>query len=107
MKLQIDSENKIIKIEGSHKISDILKELKLLLPKDSKLGWYEDYTLECNTTINNWTTPVILDRTTPFIPWNLPHYQTPKFYITCETPITNSYTYNGPENTQTLFNIEV
>lgn len=94
MKLQINTETKIIKIEGTHKISDILEELKLLLPKDSKLGSYEEYSLECNTIINNWTTPVIINRTIPFIPWNQPYYQTSDFNITCGTSTNDSSIYN-------------
>lgn len=43
MKLQLDSEKKTIKIEGNVKLSDLVKHLESLLPKDCKLGYWKDY----------------------------------------------------------------
>ena len=51
MRIQLDSEKKTIKIEGNVKLSELVKHLESLLPKDCKLGYWKDYELECNTII--------------------------------------------------------
>jgi hypothetical protein len=66
MKIQIDTEAKIIKLEQSAKITEVLSVIKKLLPND-----WKEYSLEAVTIINNWTNPVIIDR------W--PYYQ--PFYV--------------------------
>ena len=51
MKIQIDTENKVIKIEESVNLGDLMKSLKQMLP----FSW-EEFTLE-TTVINNFTNP--------------------------------------------------
>jgi hypothetical protein len=53
MKLQIDLENKTIKIDQPIKIKDFVKIVKDLRPKD----WAE-YTLEANAIISYWYNPI-------------------------------------------------
>lgn len=60
MKIQLDSEKKTIKIEGNVKLSDLVKHLESLLPKDCKLGYWKDYELECNVVITHWSNPIII-----------------------------------------------
>lgn len=55
MKLQIDTENKTIKIEEPVKLGDFLKILNNLFPKNS----WEDYTLEVHTKIEWEQCPTI------------------------------------------------
>ena len=49
MKLQIDTENKTIKVEQNYKLADIVKNLEKLLPKNSPFGYWKDYTLETDS----------------------------------------------------------
>lgn len=70
MKVNIDTENKTIEIEGRYKISEIIKVLKLLLPKD-----WEEYELEMVKVVSYWNSPVVIegkDYTRPLTPtWTL------------------------------------
>jgi hypothetical protein len=67
MKLQIDTTNKIIKIEGSVKFDELIKVLAKMFQKNE---WH-DFTLESNTTINNWSYPIYIQKTPslPLYPW--------------------------------------
>lgn len=57
MKIQIDTDNKVIKIEGTYKVTDIMKVVKQLLPND-----WKEYSLETNTIIYNWTSPIVINK---------------------------------------------
>lgn len=66
MKLQINTKEKLIRLEKSVSLGDLFTQLEELLPD---MKWRE-YTLE-GTIINNWTYPIItspLERYTPRIP---------------------------------------
>lgn len=65
MKLQIDTENKTIKIEEPVKLGDFLKILNNLFPENS----WEDYTLETHTKIE-W-------EPYPYIPYDPPEQPNP------------------------------
>ena len=56
MKLQIDTELKIIKIEENVNLGEFIGKLDLLFPND---GWKE-YKLEV-TIINNFTNPIVIN----------------------------------------------
>jgi hypothetical protein len=60
MKLQIDTKAKTIKIDETVKITELVKILKKLLPKE-----WEDYSLQNETPFVYWYNP---------IPW---HYERP------------------------------
>jgi hypothetical protein len=63
MKIQIDTNNKIIKLEESIKLDILLNELEKLLPN------WKEYTLEVNTTIY-WADPVVpVYPQYPYWPW--------------------------------------
>ena len=64
MKLQIDTTNKTIKIENDIKLSVLIKNLKGMFPN----GEWKNFTLETNTTIQQWTNPVVVDRPYPVYP---------------------------------------
>lgn len=66
MKLQLDTTNKVIKLENSAELGELVKQLEKLLPK----GEWKEFTLETNTVINNWNTPVVIREypTYPVIP---------------------------------------
>lgn len=79
MKIQLDSVQKIIRIEENVNLGELVKYLDKLLPKNSTIGYWKDFTLETNTVINNWTTPYIWDWNKPLI---YPTYGK-EFEITC------------------------
>ena len=54
MKIQLDIENKTIKLEENVKLDTLVKTLNKLLP-----GEWKNFTLETNTTISYWTNPII------------------------------------------------
>lgn len=70
MKIQLDTTNKVIKLESSINLGELVKNLEKLLPK----GEWKDFSLETNTVINNWSNPIIIrDRDwfpTPHKPWD-------------------------------------
>lgn len=53
MKLQLDTTNKTIKVEGDVKFAELIKTLDKLLPKSE----WKEFTLETNTTIVSWQQP--------------------------------------------------
>lgn len=55
MKIQIDTDNKTIKVEEDINIKNLISLLKKLLPKE-----WEKFTLKTNTTIDNWNYPYII-----------------------------------------------
>lgn len=56
MKIQLDTTNKVIKLENSINLGELVKNLEKILPKAE----WKQFTLETNTVINNWNSPVII-----------------------------------------------
>ena len=56
MKLQLDTENKTIKLESTVELSKLVDTLESLLPN----GLWKEFTLEANTTITHWSQPYII-----------------------------------------------
>lgn len=93
MKLQLDLDNKIIRLDSTVNLSDLFETLKKLLPQ----GEWKEFSIETNTTIV-WSNPIIY-------PYNIPTYPIqPWPWITCGTSSTpdNNYTL-----TNGVYNIEV
>lgn len=68
MKIQLDTKNKTIKIEDDVKLSELVDTLERLLPK----GKWKEFTLEVNTIIDRWSSPIIIrERRRPW--WEYPH----------------------------------
>lgn len=73
MKLQLDTDAKTIKIEGTVKLKKLVETLEKLLPK----GLWKEFELENNTKIVGWTNPIIVEKiiernpcpTYPSYPW--------------------------------------
>lgn len=104
MKLQIDTENKTIKIEEKVNLFDLMNKLQSLFPNDI----WQEYTLESNT-ITNWINPVYISPYQQI--WNKPYYN--PFEVYCGT--TNN-TFAGPNikggvstltSSNTIHNIEI
>lgn len=67
MKIQIDTEKKVVKVKGATNLKSLFDWLKQCLPQ----GEWEEYTLETNTVFEN--TPITfplnpLPQTTPYTP---------------------------------------
>ena len=67
MKIQLDFTNKVVKCEGQVNLKDFIQKVKKLLPDD-----WQEWNLETNTIIYNWSNPIIYtypnrDITAPFI----------------------------------------
>ena len=101
MKIQLNTELKTVKIEGNVKLSDLVKHLESLLPKDCKLGYWKDYELECNTVITYWSNPIVIKEYTN--PWWVNPYNIP--YYTTGTD-TTGYTITNASN-NSVYNIEL
>lgn len=80
MKMQIDTTAKTIKIEGAVKLSVLFDQLQKFFPG----GEWEDYDLQTNTVINNWASPIIINKPYPY-PWT-----GGPFYVGGTTTITGS-----------------
>jgi len=95
MKLQIDTTGKIIKVEGSVSLKELIDTLEKLLPK----GVWKEFELE-STVIQNWSTPIVIEKSTPYYPapiWWFSDETKPRPYeITCENKhyCLNEGTYN-------------
>ena len=71
MKIKLDTKNKIVEIENSVKISELVETLKGLLGDD-----YINYELKTVEVINHWSCPIIIDRPYP----TYPNYQNPLWF---------------------------
>lgn len=67
MKIQLDTENKTIKLESDVELSKLVETLDELLPD----GKWREFTLKTNTTITRWDFPVIIreKESWPTYPW--------------------------------------
>jgi len=69
MKLQLDTTNKSIKIEGGVNLGEFTETLERLLPH----GKWKEFTLEVQTVIN-WSNPIIIE---PYRPYTPPWWEQP------------------------------
>jgi hypothetical protein len=82
MKLQLDTTNKIVKIEESVNLNDLFELLNKILPEV-----WQEFKLEVNTVIN-WSNPIVIE---PYIYPVYPWWKQPYIY---GTPNTNPYKTN-------------
>jgi hypothetical protein len=83
MKIQIDTTNKIIRVEENVNLGELCKVLDKLLPKE-----WKSFTLETNSFIT-WVNPI------PWIyrdPWVIPYNPYPVTYSTGNPPLENPVT---------------
>ena len=65
MKIQIDTDKKVLRLESDINLGEFMKKVKVLFPDD---GW-KDYKLETNVEIQ-WQNPIYIDRwVQPYYPW--------------------------------------
>lgn len=100
MKIQLDTENKTIKLETEVELSKVVETLEELLPD----GKWREFTLQTNTTITRWEYPVII-REQRVYPW----FEYPTITWTGGSP-NKMYAMYRPAGTYALkagvFNIE-
>jgi|18_taG_2_1085343.scaffolds.fasta_scaffold48863_2 hypothetical protein len=61
MKIQIDITNKTIQVEGSVNLKELLKQVKVLLPK----GLWKEFELVQDTVVH-WTNPIVIEPYRPY-----------------------------------------
>lgn len=64
MKIQLDTDNKTIKIEDSVNLGDFINYIKKILPH----GEWKDFKLEVNTIIS-WVNPIVIEPYKPYSPY--------------------------------------
>jgi len=89
MKIQLNTNDKTIKIEESVNICDLFKFLDKLLPKDSPIGYWKDFKLETNTTITYWNNPIYVPFTSPFYYGTANPILCPPTFTCCAGEITS------------------
>ncbi len=67
MRIQLDTKAKVIRLEDKILLKDLVVTLEKLLPKKE----WQTFTLETNTVINNWNSPVVIRE---YKPWSYPWY---------------------------------
>ena len=109
MKIQLDTQNKTIKVEGMIKLCDLIKHLEILLPDGSPFGSYKEYSIDCNTTIQWYGYPVISqparnwwdDLPTYCVPNSQPVYQEPNIRF-CSGDLLSNVSVLSPDMPMTL-----
>ena len=99
MKIQLDTENKVIKIEDVVNLGELTETLERLLPN----GEWKDFKLDTQTQIN-WTPNPIIIREQPYNPrpwWEQPWITYGTDNINVGGEVTNYSLKSG------IFNIEV
>jgi hypothetical protein len=92
MKLQLDLEKKIIRIEEKVNLKELFNNLNKLFPKKE----WEEFDLETNTKIEWQTNPIIIREYEPYrYPWNQPPL------ITYDTNNSDNF------NESNIFNIKL
>jgi hypothetical protein len=67
MNIQIDTNTKTLKLQESVNLGEFSEILLKLFPNNE----WKEYKLETNTVINNWSSPIIIDRYNPYPRWNV------------------------------------
>jgi hypothetical protein len=106
MKIQLNTTDKIIKIEESVNLNELLNLLEQMLPNEL----WKEYMLETNTIINNWQNPIIWPvypiYPTPYYPWQQQTIWNP--LNVCDS---SQYLSNGCDSktvlTNGIYNIEI
>lgn len=85
MRIQLDTTNKTIKLEDGVNLKEFFSKVQQILPN----GEWEDFTLETNTTIQQWANPIIIkEYPSPYQPvYRYPWYTTTsgrKDYVLCK-----------------------
>lgn len=110
MKIQIDTDNKTVKVEGTVNFNELIKAVKKLLPED-----WQKYSLESGTIIQ-WSNPIIIHDYNdwwhhPYRPW-YPYYGTTisgthgAFTLTT-TDIPNGTDYTTVNTNNAVYCVEV
>jgi hypothetical protein len=109
MKLQFDTTNKTIKVEESVNLKELTETLEKLLPN----GEWKEFTLQTNTVIQNFSSPVIIrERNYPYwwtSPWYSPTVGGSTIRLNNTTEVNNQPTYSLSNKTPLnpgVYNVE-
>lgn len=97
MKIQIDTGNKIIKVEEKVKVIELYDFLHKIFTYDE----LKQYSLDVNTIIN-WSNPITID---PYKPWRWPYYNVK--YDTINNSAQDSLNKYYDESKGITYNFEV
>lgn len=86
MKIQIDTQNKIVKVEDSVKLQELFTFLKRILEDD-----FATYKLEANTKIINWSNSV-------YVPYNTNPFWYKQIHATNFNAVKNNIASNNVLN---------
>jgi len=65
MKIQLDTEQKTIKLDSDENLGELIRVLNNLLPKNK----WKEFEIQTNVNIQTWTNPYIIKRVlAPYIP---------------------------------------
>lgn len=90
MKLQLDTKEKVIRLEESVNLGEFTETLKLLLPD----GLWKEYRLETNCTVY-WSNPIVVE---PYAPYTYPWLTLTEG--TAGSPSSYRFTTEGTYNIQ-------
>lgn len=115
MRLQLDTVGKTITLESNVQLSELVKHLEKLLPKDSPFGHWKEFTLQTNNVITNWYNPIYVQ---PYYqPTITPYWWQAPYTVQCGIGgsltstsadfTTTSVNACGSASSNGIFNLEV
>lgn len=108
LRIQLNTAEKTIKLEGNVNLGEFYKQIKKLLPKDSPFGSWDEYAIETQTTISYWNNPIIVKEYVPYTPWW--NTCTTGSYIVsnCTTAVADGgITYTSASTSDCIYNLEI
>jgi len=101
MRIQLDYDTKVLKLESNINLGDFVKKIKTILPD------WKKWKLETNTVIQNWANPIYIE-TYSYPWWNQPFLGAPsnEFIGTPDFTLTTGYSQVEPEEGMFFINIQ-
>jgi hypothetical protein len=102
MKMQLDTTNKLIKVEGTVNLGEFMEILKKLLPD----GKWKEFSIETQTYIN-WVNPIVINPYEPCpTPWP---WWDQTWVVSCDgtTENTTNYTFLPNFLKSGVYNVEI
>lgn len=90
MKIQIDTDKKVLRLESDVNLGEFMSKIKVLFPD----GQWKEYKLETNVEIQ-WSNPIYIDRWVDMKPWVNPGPWVNPFIYCGGGGTVSSLTVNG------------
>ncbi len=87
MKIELDYDNKVIKLENKTELKMFIETIQKILPD------WKSWTLDTNTTIH-WTNPITINPT-PYIPSPRPWWEEPYIWYIDSPTTGDPYTFSS------------